>query len=85
MSTARKLGADSANEVKAITRCGMGDCQGRMCGQLVSRCIARETGRAVEEVGVFRPRPPIFPVPVVALGRQAEEMASIAVTGVGQE
>jgi len=64
------LGADSANEVKAITRCGMGDCQGRMCGQLVAHCIARETGRPVAEVGLFPPRPPIFPVPIVALGRQ---------------
>jgi NADPH-dependent 2,4-dienoyl-CoA reductase/sulfur reductase-like enzyme len=62
------LGADSANEVKAITRCGMGDCQGRMCGQLVAHCIARETGRPVAEVGLFPPRPPIFPVPIVALG-----------------
>lgn len=67
------MGGDSANEVKAMTRCGMGDCQGRMCGQLVAYCVARETGRPVEEVGVFRPRPPIFPVPVAALGRQAEE------------
>jgi len=62
------LGADSANEVKAITRCGMGDCQGRMCGQLVAHCIARETGRPVAEAGLFPPRPPIFPVPIVALG-----------------
>ena len=69
------LGADSANEVKAIVRCGMGDCQGRMCGHLVSHCIAQETERPIAEVGVFRPRPPIFPVPIVALGRHAEEIA----------
>ncbi len=69
------LGADSASEVKAITRCGMGDCQGRMCGQLVAHCIARETGRPVAEVGLFPPRPPIFPIPIVALGRQAADGA----------
>ncbi len=68
------LSADSANEVKAIIRCGMGDCQGRMCGHLVAHCVARETGRLVEEVGLFRPRPPVFPVPVVALGKLVEEM-----------
>ena len=79
-----RLGADSTNEVKAITRCGMGDCQGRMCGHLVAHCIARETHRRVEEVGMFRPRPPIFPVPVVAFGQQAEEIPSGVVTGVVQ-
>jgi len=73
------LGADSANEVKAITRCGMGDCQGRMCGHLVAYCIARETGRPVTDVGLFHPRPPIFPVPVPALGQLAEAMANAAV------
>ncbi len=66
------LGADSADEVKAITRCGMGDCQGRMCGHLVAHCLSRESGRPVAEVGRFRPRPPILPVPMAALGRQAE-------------
>ena len=81
---ALSLGADSANEVKAITRCGMGDCQGRMCGHLVAHCIARETGRFVADVGLFRPRPPIFPVPVSALGQLAEEMANGAVPEVAR-
>jgi bacterioferritin-associated ferredoxin len=71
-------GGDSANEVKAMTRCGMGDCQGRMCGQLVAHCVARETGRPMGEVGLFRPRPPIFPVPVATLGRHAEELENAA-------
>jgi D-hydroxyproline dehydrogenase subunit alpha len=66
------LGADSANEVKAITRCGMGDCQGRMCAHLVAHCIARETRRPVAEIGLFPPRPPIFPIPITVLGQQAE-------------
>jgi NADPH-dependent 2,4-dienoyl-CoA reductase/sulfur reductase-like enzyme len=76
------LGADSANEVKAIVRCGMGDCQGRMCGHLVAHCIAKESGRPVAEVGLFRPRAPVFPVPVVALGREVEEGANSGVAGV---
>ena len=72
------LGADSANEVKSITRCGMGDCQGRMCSHLVAHCIARETGRPVAEVGLFRPRPPIFPVPISELGQHAAEDVAAA-------
>ncbi|MCZ7571116.1 MAG: FAD-dependent oxidoreductase [Ardenticatenaceae bacterium] len=57
-------GADSTGEVKAITRCGMGNCQGRMCSHLVAHCVARETGRSVAEVGLFRPRPPSSPSPL---------------------
>ncbi|MGH7534380.1 MAG: (2Fe-2S)-binding protein, partial [Gemmatimonadales bacterium] len=70
------LGADSADEIKAMTRCGMGDCQGRMCSHLVAHCLARESGRPVAEVGLFRPRPPILPIPIAALGRQAENGAA---------
>ena len=36
-------GATSANEVKGLTRTGMGNCQGRICGELVARIIAAET------------------------------------------
>ena len=79
------LGADSANEVKAITRCGMGDCQGRMCAHLVACCIARETGRPLAGVGLFHPRPPVVPVPVAALGQLADEITSGAVSGVAQQ
>ncbi len=78
------LGAGSANEVKAITRCGMGDCQGRMCAHLVAHCIAREMGRPVAEIGLFRPRPPIFPIPIAALGRQSANAVVGAVTEVAR-
>ncbi len=62
------LGADTTNEVKLITRGGMGDCQGRMCAHLIAHFIARETGRSVAQVGMLPPRPPIFPIPITALG-----------------
>ena len=65
------LGVDSANEVKSITRCGMGDCQGRMCGHLIAHFVAQETGRPATEVGPFRARPPIYPVPIGVLSQQA--------------
>ncbi len=62
------LGADTTNEVKLITRGGMGDCQGRMCAHLIANFIARETGRSIAQVGMLSPRPPIFPIPITALG-----------------
>lgn len=62
------LGADTTNEVKLITRGGMGDCQGRMCAHLIANFIACATGRSVAQVGMLPPRPPIFPIPITALG-----------------
>jgi len=67
-------GATDANEVKGLTRAGMGNCQGRVCGELVSRIIAAEAGRAGEAVaiaaaGCFTARPPIHPLPLAALAQ----------------
>jgi NAD(P)H-nitrite reductase large subunit len=66
-------GATSANEVKGLTRTGMGNCQGRVCGELVARIIAAETtghkgdARAIEAAGVFTARSPIHPLPLGVL------------------
>jgi NAD(P)H-nitrite reductase large subunit len=62
-----RMGADTLDAVKTVTRSGMGNCQGRVCGPLVAALIARETGRSRAEVGQFRARPPVFPVPLSAL------------------
>jgi D-hydroxyproline dehydrogenase subunit alpha len=64
MQMAVHLGARTVAEVKAVTRCGMGECQGRICGQAVAQITARLSGQAVEKVGLFTPRPPIFSMPV---------------------
>jgi D-hydroxyproline dehydrogenase subunit alpha len=66
-------GATSANEIKGLTRTGMGNCQGRVCGELVTRIIAAETGSrgggagAIEKSGIFTARAPIHPLPLDAL------------------
>lgn len=64
------LGADTANEVRAIARCGMGNCEGRMCAQIIARFVARETGHSLTHVGLFRPRPPIYPLSIGQLCRR---------------
>ncbi len=60
-------GADTLHSVKSLTRCGMGNCQGRMCGHAVAAVVASETGQSLEEVGYYHVRPPIFPIPLLAL------------------
>jgi NADPH-dependent 2,4-dienoyl-CoA reductase/sulfur reductase-like enzyme len=55
-------GLREPNQIKSLTRCGMGPCQGRMCGTTVARIIAEELDISVEKVGLYRPRIPIKPV-----------------------
>ena len=64
---ALEAGADHVNEVKGWTRCGMGRCQGRLCGPTLAHLVARYTGRSLADVGPYTPRPPAKPVPIDAL------------------
>ena len=63
-------GADTLYAVKGRTRCGMGNCQGRVCGPLAATIVAQETGKSPEEVGQFRARAPLFPLPLSALTKE---------------
>ena len=64
-----RLGAQGPNQVKAFIRCGMGPCQGRICGPVASAVIARARGVPIEEVGTFRPRAPYKPITPGRAGR----------------
>lgn len=50
------------NRLKAITRCGMGRCQGRICGGTAAEILARSSGRRIEEVGQPRAQAPLKPL-----------------------
>ena len=64
-----KLGCSGPNQTKSFSRCGMGPCQGRMCGLTVTEVIAKESGLTPQEVGYYRIRPPIKSV---TLGQLAQ-------------
>jgi len=55
-------GARSVDEVKRMTRAGMGICQGRTCGRLVAQIIHDETGIPLDQIGLSRSRPPVRPI-----------------------
>ncbi len=55
-------GATTIDEVKRITRAGMGPCQGRTCRLLVAGEIARYLGKPVSEILQSQYRPPVKPV-----------------------
>jgi NADPH-dependent 2,4-dienoyl-CoA reductase/sulfur reductase-like enzyme len=52
------------NRMKAITRVGMGRCQGRMCGLAAAEFLAAETRQDLAAVGRLRDQPPIKPLPM---------------------
>ncbi|WP_459625205.1 FAD/NAD(P)-dependent oxidoreductase [Burkholderia sp. 3C] len=56
--------ATEVNRLKALTRIGMGRCQGRMCGESAMALLAAETGRPLHEVGRPRGQAPIKPIPI---------------------
>ncbi len=66
------LGCRGPNQVKSFTRCGMGPCQGRLCGPTVTGTIAAELGVPPAQAGAFRVRPPLKPVRLGELAALAE-------------
>ncbi|AJY41788.1 FAD-dependent oxidoreductase [Burkholderia humptydooensis] len=58
--------ATELNRLKALTRVGMGRCQGRMCGDAAALVLAAETGRPLADVGRLRAQPPVKPFPIAA-------------------
>ncbi|MEO8119767.1 MAG: (2Fe-2S)-binding protein, partial [Rhodoferax sp.] len=61
--TAQATGTVEMNRLKALTRVGMGRCQGRMCALAATEILAHCTGRSPEEVGRLRGQAPIKPIP----------------------
>jgi NADPH-dependent 2,4-dienoyl-CoA reductase/sulfur reductase-like enzyme len=56
------LGCEGPNQMKAFLRCGMGPCQGRLCGLTVTELIADQRRSMPEAVGYYRLRPPVKPI-----------------------
>lgn len=72
----RETGAQEMNRLKALTRVGMGRCQGRMCGAAAAEVLAQACGRSPAEVGRLRNQPPVKPVPVRVVCVQRQDKVS---------
>jgi NADPH-dependent 2,4-dienoyl-CoA reductase/sulfur reductase-like enzyme len=64
-------GAASAREVRNVTRCGMGYCQGRTCGPALQLAVSALAGRPLEESGDLHKRPVAVPVALADVARRA--------------
>lgn len=61
IDAAHAAGAQDLNQLKHFTRCGMGPCQGRMCGDVAAELLALKVGSR-EQVGSWTGRLPLRPV-----------------------
>lgn len=66
-------GATTMDEVRRVTRAGMGPCQGRTCRVLVASELARHLGKPVGEVLPSTFRPPMKAVKMGDLAALAAE------------
>jgi len=65
------LGCQGPNQTKFFSRCGMGPCQGRICGNVVTQILATSLDKSPQHVGAYRIRAPLKPVPMAALEQLA--------------
>jgi NADPH-dependent 2,4-dienoyl-CoA reductase/sulfur reductase-like enzyme len=59
-----EVGCQGPNQTKAFGRCGMGPCQGRLCGLTVTELIAQTRHVSPADVGYYNIRPPIKPITI---------------------
>lgn len=72
------LGCPGPNQMKSFLRCGMGPCQGRLCGLTVTELIAEARGVSPQEIGYYRLRPPVKPITIAELAALPKTEAAIS-------
>ena len=83
----RKVIADgyrTIDEIKRVTRAGMGPCQGRTCRMLIAQELARHYKIPVEEVLMPTFRPPVKPLTLDSFVRSKEKSELEAKGGGGK-
>ena len=58
-------GAPEVNRAKALSRIGMGRCQGRLCGPPAAEILSAALNIPIEKVGRLRGQMPVKPIPVL--------------------
>ncbi len=65
-------GAATADEVKRLTRAGMGHCQGRTCRRLINQILARKLGQKPDGQRPVTQRPPLQPISLKTLAESGD-------------
>ncbi len=67
-------GAQSVTDIKNITRSGMGNCQGRTCGSILTQLLARDIRWNPEDCQYLNIRPPVHPIMVEIIKEETYEV-----------
>lgn len=67
--------APNPDQVKRLTRAGMGLCQGRRCREQTSALLAHASGLALDEVPLASYRAPVRPIPLALMAEEDETAA----------
>lgn len=72
---ATELEVREMNRLKALTRVGMGRCQGRMCSAGAAEILAQSVHIDLAAVGRIRTQPPVKPIPIVIQSVAGQEVS----------
>jgi bacterioferritin-associated ferredoxin len=64
-----RQGYTSLDEIRRVSRCGMGPCQGKTCRELVLGELARYLGKDISDLRMPTFRPPTKPVKLALIAR----------------
>ncbi|SDV48031.1 FAD/NAD(P)-dependent oxidoreductase [Chitinasiproducens palmae] len=76
-----RMGCAGPNQTKFFSRCGMGPCQGRLCGTTVTQILAEARDESPQRIGAYRVRAPIKPIPLDALAGMHVESQEVLNSG----
>jgi bacterioferritin-associated ferredoxin len=62
-------GAETFDDVKRLTRSGMGLCQAKTCHTVIAAVIAEVTHKSIGDLGVSRLRMPLRPIAMAVLAK----------------
>ncbi|WP_244520360.1 (2Fe-2S)-binding protein [Fictibacillus solisalsi] len=69
--------ARTFDDIKRLTRCGMGPCQAKICISLVADVIHEQTGSHLHEIPLPRMRMPISPIKLETLATNSTTFSSV--------
>ena len=71
-SSIHRSGAQTVNQIKKLTRAGMGLCQGRTCAKVIESILTSE-GRMSAGTEPYQARPPVRGIPVAVLAEASDQ------------
>jgi NAD(P)H-nitrite reductase large subunit len=72
VDTIKEFDLKTIEEVKRLTRAGMGLCQGRTCTRLMQRIMCGQNNTNISEIPPLSKRPPTRPIEIGALAEVEE-------------